>query len=170
MPTDSTIHLTFRYTERDYVRAARSTAASRARLWLDIPALVVSAIGGIYFLRSPSMYWYGIGMLGLSALLILMFVAAFVVIPRMVFRSDPKFRDEYSLDFSPEGIHFHTAHIDSQLQWGMYSKALIDVYSFVLYYGTRSFTIIPKRVFQSADQQAAFEALLVQKVPKIVRP
>ena len=167
---DSTIHLTFRYTERDYVRAARSTAASRAKLWLDVPALVVSAIGGIYFLRSPSMHWYGIGMLGLSAVLILMFVAAFIVIPRMVFRSDPKFRDEYSLDFSPDGIHFHTAHVDSHLQWDVYSKALIDVYSFVLYYGTRSFTVIPKRAFQSAEQQAAFEALLVRKIPKIVRP
>jgi len=166
---DPTIHLTFRYTERDYLRAARANAASRARLWLDIPALVVSAFVGIYFLRSPGTHWYGAGMLGLSALLILMFVAAFVVIPRMVFRSDPKFQDEYSLDFSLEGIHFRTDHVDSQLQWSLYSKALIDIYSFVLYHGNRSFTVIPKRAFESADQQAAFEKLVVQNIPQIVR-
>ena len=166
---DSTIHLAFRYTERDYVRAARANAASRARLWLDIQALLVSAFVGFYFLHSTPSYWYGVGMLGLSALLVLMFVAAFVVIPRMVFRSDPKFQDEYSLDFSPEGIHFRTDHIDSQLQWSLYSKALIDVYSFVLYYGTRSFTVIPKRVFESAEQEAAFEKLLMQNVSQIVR-
>ena len=105
------------------------------------------------FLRSPDTYWYGVGMLGLAALLVLMFVAAFLVIPRIAFRSDPKFQDEYSLDFSPEGIHFRTDHIDSQLQWSLYSKALIDVYSFVLYYGTRSFTVIPNESLNAPNRK-----------------
>jgi hypothetical protein len=50
----------------------------------------------------------------------------------------------------------------------MYSRVLVDAHSYVLYYGTRSFTVIPKRVFQSADQKSAFDELLVQHVPKIV--
>jgi hypothetical protein len=86
-----------------------------------------------------------------SVVLVLMLFAAFVVIPPLAFRSEAKFRDDYSLTFSQEGIHFRTAHIDSQLQWDLYSRALIDRHSYVLYYGSRQFTVIPKRVFQSAD-------------------
>ena len=98
-----------------------------------------------------------------------MLVAAFMVIPPLIFRREPKFRDDYSLTFSPEGIHFRTALFDSQLQWSMYSRALVDAHSYVLYYGSRQFTVIPKRVFQSAEQQQAFEQLLTQHVSQIVR-
>jgi len=106
--------------------------------------------------------------MSVSVVFLLILFAAFVIIPPMAFRREPKLREEYSLTFSQEGIHFITAHIDSQLQWSIYSRALIDAHSYVLYHGTGSFTVIPKRVFQSADQQRAFEQLLVQHVPKIV--
>jgi hypothetical protein len=51
----------------------------------------------------------------------------------------------------------------------MYSQALVDAHSFVLYYGSRSFTVIPKRAFRSAEEQQAFEKLLTQHVSEIVR-
>jgi YcxB-like protein len=51
----------------------------------------------------------------------------------------------------------------------MYSRVLIDTYSYILYYGSRQFTVIPKRVFQSFEQQQAFEDLLTQHVFEIVR-
>ena len=95
-----------------------------------------------------------------SAFLVLILIAAFVVLPPLAFRYEPKFRDEYSLMFSPDGIHFHTAHIDSNLAWNLYSRALVDAHSYVLYYGSRTFTVIPKRVFQNTEQQAAFDQLL----------
>ena len=95
--------------------------------------------------------------------------AAFTVIPALAFRREPKFRDDYSLTFSSEGIHFRTAHVDSHLQWSMYSRALIDPHFYVLYYGSRQFIVIPKRVFQSIEQQQAFDQLLAQHVSHIVR-
>jgi hypothetical protein len=108
-------------------------------------------------------------LLGLSGTFALMLITAFGIIPSVIFRRETKFRDEYALTFSPDGIHFRTSHIDSQIQWGMYSRALVDSHSFVLYYGARSFTVIPKRVFQSSEQQTTFEQLLAQKVPKIIK-
>jgi hypothetical protein len=98
-----------------------------------------------------------------------MLVAAFTIIPPLAFRREPKFRDDYALTFSSEGIHFRTAHIDSQLHWSMYSRALVDAHSYLLYYGSRQFTVIPKRVFPSADQLQAFEQLLTRHVSPIVR-
>ena len=61
-----------------------------------------------------------------------------------------------------------TTHIDSALKWGMYTWALVDAYSFILYYGSQQFTVIPKRVFDSSSQRQAFEQLLWQNVSKVV--
>jgi hypothetical protein len=130
--------------------------------------LVVSAVVasiGIYLWPS---FW-GIFSIAASVLLVLMLVAAFVVIPPLAFRREPKYRDDYSLTFSAEGIHFRTAHIDSQLQWSMYSRALVDSHSYVLYYGANQFTVIPRRVFRSSEEQRLFDELLAKHVPTIMK-
>lgn len=164
-----TVSLLFRYAESDYVRALRAHYSSRLRVRLDIVAAIAVALLGVYSWRSPDYHWLSIVCLVSSVVLVLVLFAAFVVIPPLAFRSEAKFRDEYSLTFSPGGIHFRTVHIDSQLQWNMYSKALIDEHSYVLYYGSRQFTVIPKRVFQNAEQQQIFERLLTQHVSNIAR-
>lgn len=166
---NSTINISFRYTESDYVRALRTHYASHLHLRLDIVVTSVLVGIGVYLWRSPSLHWLGLACVVVSAAFALMLIAAFTVIPLLAFRREPKFRDDYSLTFSPEGIHFRTAHVDSQLQWNMYSRALIDVHSYILYYGSRQFAVIPKRVFQSTEQRQAFERLLTQHVSPIVR-
>jgi hypothetical protein len=162
------INLSFRYSKSDIVRAMRSHYASRMRPRLDVAMAVGLAVVGAYLWRSPSSHWSGIFFVCASAVLVLFLLAAFVIIPPLAFRMEPKYRDDYSLEFSMEGIHFRTVHIDSKLQWSLYSRVLVDSYSYVLYHGTRTFSIIPKRVFQSPEQQKAFEQLLAQHVPKIV--
>jgi hypothetical protein len=139
---DSTVNLSFRYLESDYVRAMRAHYASRLRLRLDIVVIVATVAFGAYLWRSPNSHLYGIVVVGIAAVFTLMLVAAFAVIPSVVFRREPKFRDDYSLTFSPEGIHFRTAHIDSQLQWGMYSRALVDAHSYVLYCSTTALDLL----------------------------
>ena len=166
---NSTVNLVFRYIETDYVHALRAHYAARLRLRLDVVVVVALTGIGAYLWQSPSSHWLGVTCVSIAALFSLMLAAAFTVIPPLVFRREPKFREEYSLAFSPEGIHFRTAHIDSQLQWSVYSRALIDTHSYILYYGTRQFTVIPKRVFQSAEQQQTFESLLTRHVSEIVR-
>jgi len=131
--------------------------------------MIAMAVLGAYFWQFPEWRWLVIVCTGVSAVFAIILILAFAIIPQMVFRRDPKFLQDYSLTFSREGIHFQTAHIDSQLQWGMYSRALVDSHSYMLYHGARSFTIFPKRVFQSAGELKAFEELLAQNVPKIIR-
>jgi amino acid transporter len=165
----STVELLFRYAERDYVRAMRAHYARRLRPRLDITLAVILAIIGVYFWRSPESRWEALVCFGLSGTLVAILIAAFGVIPHVVFRREMKFRDEYSLTFSPDGIRFRTAHIDSQLQWTLYSWALVTADSYILYYGVGSFTLVPKRVFQNAEQQSVFEGLLSQNIARIVR-
>jgi hypothetical protein len=166
---NSTVSLSFRYLERDYVRALRAHYASRLRLPLDIAVVVVLTGIGAYLWRSADLHWLGLACVVLAGAFAAMLIAAFTVIPSFVFRREPKFRDEYALTFSQDGIHFRTAHIDSQLQWSMYSRALVDAHSYVLYYGARQFTVIPKRVLQTSEDQETFEQLLTEHVPQIVR-
>jgi hypothetical protein len=162
-----TVNLSFRYAEQDYVRAARAHYASRLRLPLDIAVIVGVAAIGSYEVWSGS-HGFGITLLSISVIFSLMLVAAFTIIPRIAFRRQPKFRDDYSLEFSPQGIHFRTANIDSDLKWSLYTSALVDAHSFILYYGSQQFTIIPKRVFQNFLQRQAFEQLLRQNVSNVV--
>jgi|HubBroStandDraft_5_1064220.scaffolds.fasta_scaffold30471_3 hypothetical protein len=162
-----TVNLSFRYVQQDYVRAIRAHYASRLRLPLDIAVIVGGVAIGAYEWRSGSQ-GFGITLLCVLGIFALMLVAAFAVIPTVAFRREPKFRDDYSLSFSPQGIHFQTAHIDSDLKWSMYTSALIDAYSFILYYGSEQFTVIPKRVFQDISQRQTFEKLLAQNVSKVV--
>jgi hypothetical protein len=106
---------------------------------------------------------------GTSTVFALILVAAFLVIPQLAFRYEPKFRDEYSLTFSPENIQFRTANIDSHLEWSLYTKVLVNAHAYLLYWGSRTFTVIPKRIFQNTQQQEAFDELLAKHIPKIVR-
>jgi uncharacterized membrane protein YcfT len=163
--TNSPISLSFRYSESDYVRALRAHYADRLRLWLDICVVVLVGAAGIYLWPSLSSKVF----LGVSIAFAVILFAAFFVIPPLIFRREPKFRDEYSLTFSQEGIYFRTAHINSHLAWDLYSRALVDAHSYLLYYGSRTFTVIPKRVFQNNEQQEAFDQLLAGHVSKIVR-
>ena len=162
-----TVNLSFRYAERDYARAARSHYASRLRLPLDIAVIVGVAVLGTYEWHSGSQA-FGITLLCMAGLFTLILLAAFALIPAVTFRNQAKFRDEYSLSISPQGVHFRTTNIDSELKWGIYTSALVDAYSYILYYGAQQFTVIPKRVFQDASQRQTFERLLTQNVSKVV--
>jgi len=166
---ESEIRLKFCYSEKDYVRAVRSHYKSRLRLKLDIFVILFTLAVGIYSLRSLGSHLFGIGLIALSCILAAMLSAAFGVVPYVLFRTQKKLHDEYGLVFSSQGIHFRTADIDSRLQWNLYNEALIDRYSYVLYYGHRQFTVIPKRVFQDLQQLRAFDKLLEEKIAKIVR-
>lgn len=166
---DPTVELAFRYSEEDYVRAMQAHYASRLRPKLDITIAVILASIGIYFWRSPEWRLYGMAAVGVSVIFLCMLIAAFGIIPRVVFRREAKFKDDYTLAFAADGIHFRTIHIDSHLQWSMYSHVLVTRHSYILYYGAGSFTVIPKRVFKDAEQWKTFEELLSSKVAQLVR-
>ena len=162
------VHLSFRYEEVDYVRALRAHYKTRLHLRLDLVIVLLLIGAGLYLWSSPNLHWSGVVALGLAGFFVLLLGTAFFIIPPIAFRREPRFRDDYSLEFSAEGIHFRTAHIDSQLSWSLYSKALVDAHSFILYYGTNSFTLIPRRVFQSVEQRQMFEEMLSKHVAKIL--
>lgn len=161
----SSVRVAFRYTETDYTRGLRLHYANTLHPKRDGIISIVMVVAGAYFWLTTDPQWIGVILMVVSALLILLLLAAFVVVPKLAFRREPKFRDDYNLTFSTEGIYFQTAHIDSYLKWETYTHVLADSNSYVLYYGKSSLTVIPKRVFESVSQRQSFEELLVKFIP-----
>jgi hypothetical protein len=89
---------------------------------------------------------------------------AIFINPKRIFRSEPKFRDEYFLSFSNDGIAFKTEHINSNLQWNHYIKFSENREFYYLIYGAFMFTIIPKRAFEDKGNEEQFKKLLIEKI------
>ena len=77
----STVNLSFRYSEGDYVRALRAHYASKLRLRLDLVILAVAGLTGVYLWRLPDSRWLSIAALSVTGIFGLMLLAAFIVIP-----------------------------------------------------------------------------------------
>jgi hypothetical protein len=162
------ISLRFKYTEEEYIAAVRLYMMRSADFKVRV------AIAALYAVGCISLFWWLGFDFDSSVILLFIFASclpffiAFMhlfVLPRQRFRSDPKFRDEYLLEFSDDGIHFMTSEIDSLLQWSVYSKVIEDERFYLLVYGRHMISVIPKRAFQSAAQEEAFDQLLRRKLP-----
>lgn len=160
------ISLRFKYTEAEYLAATRLYMTRSADLMIRFGVCSVYAIGCVILLS-----WLGIAVEMIPVFIVvacLPFIMAFLllfVVPRQRFRSDPKFRDEYLLQFSDEGIHFKTAQIDALLQWSLYNKVLEDERFYILVYGKNMISVIPKRAFTSAAEETAFDEMLRRNLP-----
>lgn len=167
--TSQSVRLAFRYEQRDYVRALRLYYAERLHVKLDIAIGVACLAAGFFLKLRGTLELFGVVLLVLGTAMLTLITLAFTVIPVLWFRRDPRMHDEFSLVFSMEGIHYRTSKIDSRLQWGVYSRAVIGAHSYLLYHGRRAFTVIPARVFENAQQRAHFEELITVHIPKISR-
>jgi len=163
------VRLTFRYTERDFVRAYRLHFRHKLRLKTDIAVVTAVTLFGGFLWNSSGVRDYAIVMFCCSAILVGLLFTAFVIVPPRLYQREPKHRDEYSLVFASDRIQFHTIHIDSNIEWELYTHAIVDANSYNLYYGSSSLSIIPTRVFESSEQRNSFDQLISQKIPKISR-
>jgi hypothetical protein len=101
---------------------------------------------------------------GLGALLIVMALLSDHVLPRVWFRREPKFRDAYTLTFMDEGLDFRTSRLHSLIEWGFYRSLVEGPHTYLLMYGKRQFSAIPKRAFSSPEQEVRFKALVEAKL------
>lgn len=161
---ETTIDINFRYTEKEYSSAVKWYYMKSSRILFDfILAVILIIIGSfLQFNNSKSVINMFIIVAGVLFLLILIY--AIYINPKRIFRSEPKFKDEYFLSFSNNGIAFKTEHINSNLQWNYYVKFSESKEFYYLVYGTFMFTIIPKRVFENKSSEEKFKKLLIDKI------
>ncbi|MFN8458952.1 MAG: YcxB family protein [Anaerolineae bacterium] len=155
--------LQFQYTEAEYVAAVRSFYNRK----FHIPTYAVGV--GIVLLAGFLFWLYSrepVILFGWSvfALIVLTPLIFYVITPHTHFRREANFCDTYWLRFSEEGLEFKTTHVNSQLDWQLYRQVWENRQFYLLFYGERLFTVIPKRVFADAAQETQFRELLQRKI------
>lgn len=160
--------VSFKYTQEEYERAVWLHYKQRLNPKLDIAVALFSFLFGIFVLVHTQAY-VGYGLLLISAVLVGILVLARYIFPKMTFKSSSKYQDQYTIEFLDDEIKFETPSINSQLQWSLYTKALINDEHFLLYYGANVFSVIPRRVFGSEEELGRFEELLEKKLGNKVK-
>ena len=163
---EKTISLRFKYTEEEYIAATRlymTRSMDFAIRLMICTSYAIACIALFVWLEFAS-----------EAIILMIVLACFpfligflhlFVLPRQRFRSDPKFKDEYFLQFSDDGIQFKTTDIDALLQWSLYNKVLENERFYLLVYGKHMISVIPKRAFADAKQEEAFSEMLRRNLP-----
>jgi Ca2+/Na+ antiporter len=158
------VRLRFKYTEEEWVAASRLYIMGQPTLLLRFGAAFLLLAVCVLFFTLISEVVMSLFLLSVALVLFTFVLALFFVLPRQRFRSDPRFQDEFSMEFTDEAIRFQTPHIDSKLSWSLYTRVLENERFFVLLYGKGMITVIPKRAFTAHHQETALREMLGRKL------
>lgn len=163
---EKSLNLKFKYSEKEYTEAVKWYYSKSLNIKVDIlVSVIVIFLGSILWISGNESTLNKILIL-LGCILLLMMLFVLYVNPKRVFKQEPKFRDEYTLIFSNEGIKFETEHINSTIAWNHYSKIKENRDFFYLIYGKYMFTIIPKRAFTDKKDEELFRILVEENLEK----
>jgi hypothetical protein len=159
------IRATYTFTRDEYLRALRRHYRSRIHVYRDLVLAAFLIVLGAYLVYSSPPNWlFGWFLIALGLILLLMVAYALVILPALIFRSDPKLKWEYSLTFDDDKIEFKTNNIDSTLGWQLYHSWLRDDEFYILYHGKRDLSVIPRRVLSHDNSDERFAELLTRKI------
>jgi hypothetical protein len=161
---EKTLNIKFRYTEKEYSEAVKLYYSDSLNIKVDIIISIIMIFIGSFFWITGNDSIINIIAILLGCILLLMMILVLYVNPKRVFRQEPKFRDEYNLNFKNDGILFQTEHINSSIAWNHYSKIKENKNFFYLIYGKYMFTIIPKRTFSNREDEEFFRKLIGEKI------
>jgi len=157
-----TMTITYRPSQADLIHAARTWEGQHWKAARYIVAGTMIACG--IFLVTSSGLWWG------TLFVLVGLLEAFNLLPSAAlraiieFRTNPKFQEEYQLTLSSENLHFRTTTIDSTLKWTMYTDFLETSKAFILVYGKRMYTIIPKRALDNDTKIHEIRELLASVI------
>jgi YcxB-like protein len=159
-----TVSLRFKYTEEEWVAASRLYIMGQPTLLLRFGAMFLLLAVCVVFFTLISEVVMSLFLLSVAFVLFSFVLALFFLMPRQRFRSDPRFQDEFFMEFTDEAIRFQTPHVDSKLSWSLYTRVLENERFFVLLYGKGMITVIPKRAFTAHHQETAMREMLGRKL------
>ena len=121
-------------------------------------------IGLMIYLISCYFYFHSDLFFAILAVILLLLPACIailaVIICSISYKCEPRFRDIMDLKFTEKGIALKTSYVDSKIKWSLYKRILESKNFFLLYFGEKRFTIIPKRVFVDSQQVDTFRNLI----------
>lgn len=159
-----TVNLHFKYTEEEWVAASRLYALRQPALLMRFGICFVLIALGLFFFALINEAILPFMLISLCAVAAAFLWSIFFALPRQRFRSDPRFRDEFFLEFADDAIIFKTPHIESRFDWSLYTGVLENDRLYVLIYGKGMISAIPKRAFNSEAQETSFRDMLRRRL------
>ena len=158
------IELTFENQLADHLAAERLYYRSTLFWKLDkVVAVLLVSIGAYLVWQAGPRWWTVVWFpLALAEWFNLLSVRPLQVI--YWFKHNPKFRETYHLTLDRTGIHFRTASIDSRLKWDLFTRVLENGGLCLLVYGSRMYSVIPKRAFKSQEDLSSFQSLVQESI------
>lgn len=160
------VKVRFANSEADYIEASRaySYGSSRARidLIIEVMALIVGII--LFWVLGFSLAWVLLIIAGIVGIIIR--ILGYFVLPKIRYRKEPKYKEEYFLEFDDDGIKFKTESLESKLEWSLYNKVIETEKTYVLVHSRYNFSIIPKKAFLTENDKIEFKALIYKYIRK----
>ncbi|EDX85880.1 hypothetical protein S7335_3583 [Synechococcus sp. PCC 7335] len=162
------VDVIFTIRRSEYIRAIRRYYKTKLNLWRDGAVSVFMFAVGIYLLQSVGIPFFAWLLIVLSVCLLALTLYSLLLLPQIIYRSQPKLKSEYRLRFREDAIRFQTDEIDSEVKWSFYHSWQRDQEFYLLYHGERDLSVIPRRALQRQDDDRLFE-LLKRRISKQIQ-
>jgi len=148
----------------DHLAAERLYYKSTVFAKVDRVVAVILLLVGSFSTWAAGVHWWTLIFFPLAVLEWFNLLSVRPLVIRRWFKHNPKFSETYHLALDRSGIHFRTKSIDSRVTWDHYTKVLEDDRLWLLVYGTRMYSVIPKRALKGDDEVARFRSLVAQNI------
>jgi hypothetical protein len=158
------VKLQVRQEARDYVAAVRAFLLRDYGLFKTLAG--TSLIGAYVFFWLVLMNVSFFVALVPALMVIWGYVTALLISgPKRRFLRDTTLGQPFEIAFSDEGILLSAPDVAARMTWNYYSRVVETETVYVLIRGTMQMTVIPKKSFTSAAQEASFRRLLKRHLP-----
>ncbi len=150
----------------DHLAAERLYYRSTLFWKIDKVVAIILIVTGLGLLWVTGVHWWTIVWFPLAAAEWFNILSLRPLLILYWFKHNPKFREPYHLTMDQNGIHFQTQSIDSRIKWNHFSRLLENDRLCLLIYGTRMYSVIPKRAFKMEGELESFRALVHNNISK----
>lgn len=155
--------LEFRLTRDEFMTFARWQFL-RTKALRGVAVMTVVIIGiGIALIAGSINTQVGAIVLGIGILQVLAWAWILTSTPRRAWARQNETITATYMQFSPAGVHVRTRNVDAFTEWGLYPRTIENgpIYLLEIAGGT-SFRVIPKRAFDSPDDEQLFRRLTTE--------
>jgi|SRR5260221_656296 len=158
------VSLSFDNVVSDQLAAERLYYKSTVFATLDKVVAGILLLAGAFCIWGAGVRWWTLIFFPLAVLEWFDLLTIRPLVIRRWFKHNPKFGETYHLVLDQAGIQFRTKSLDSRISWDHYTQVLESDHLWLLVYGTRMYSVIPKRVFKGDDEMARFRSLVTQNI------
>lgn len=154
------VRMRFVNSQADYIEASRAYSYGSMRARIDLILEIAVFIVCIILWGILGFSWFWVLLIGGCIAAVIIRMLGYFVLPKIRYRNEPKYKDEYLLEFDNEGIRFKTKSLESKLEWSLYNKVIETENLYILVYGRYNFSIIPKQSLLTEIDKIEFKILI----------